>query len=357
MYEYTVDAVENVPEIVSAQAGRLNGGDFEWVFTEEDDASYSVDVELKEALRSYTSKLVSVGGNGDSSSSGNTEETSGSEEASSSETKESEESKETEETKETSESENTEESEAVVEGTYVQNFTTDGMDSDFFEITGNLSTSKGTVTYQGLTLTQCLKIESSTNISFKTTSDAKLTLVFNETFAKNIKIDGNKVAAENGLVTVPLSAGTHTITKGDTANLYYMSVAVEGSEETTESTETEESTETTESTETKESTETTESTETEESTETTESTEETKEPEEESGYKSGKDYIKGGNTAPSEAVKGDVFVRPGANGTGKSFEDPTDLVTALTAVSAGNTIWMEAEMALNWGDQVLVLHM
>ena len=39
MYEYTVDAVENVPEIVSAQAGRLNGGDFEWVFTEEDDAS------------------------------------------------------------------------------------------------------------------------------------------------------------------------------------------------------------------------------------------------------------------------------------------------------------------------------
>lgn len=56
-------------------------------------------------------------------------------------------------------------------GATVHNFTTDGTTSSFFNIQGNLSTSKGTVTYQGLTLT----------------------LVFN-TEGTKVKVDGTKLS-------------------------------------------------------------------------------------------------------------------------------------------------------------------
>lgn len=112
---------------------------------------------------------------------------------------------------------------------YVQNFTTDGKDSDFFSITGNLSTSKGTVSYNGLTLTRCLKMESSTDISFTTDADAVLTLVFNSANSSDVKVDGTKYTLNDGVLTMDIAAGTHTIKKAATANLFYMAVAVEGS--------------------------------------------------------------------------------------------------------------------------------
>ena len=108
-----------------------------------------------------------------------------------------------------------------VTGGQIHNFTTNGKNSSFFTISGNLSTSKGTVTYEGLSLTQCLKIESSTNISFTAPSAGTLTLVFVES-TPNIKIDGTKVAGSNGIITVDVAPGTHTITKADTMNLFYM---------------------------------------------------------------------------------------------------------------------------------------
>lgn len=112
---------------------------------------------------------------------------------------------------------------------YVHNFTTDGKSSDFFCITGNLSTSKGTVSYNGQKLTQCLKMESATSISFTVDTDAKLTLVFNSANSSNIKVDGKKYTYTSDVLTMDLSAGTHTITKANTANLFYMAVTVEGS--------------------------------------------------------------------------------------------------------------------------------
>lgn len=105
---------------------------------------------------------------------------------------------------------------------YVHNFTTDGKASSFYTITGNLSTGKGTVTYNGLTLKQCLKMESSTNITFTAPAAGKLTLVFVES-AGTVKVDGTKKTAANGVLTVDLAAGAHEITKADTANLFYMS--------------------------------------------------------------------------------------------------------------------------------------
>lgn len=104
----------------------------------------------------------------------------------------------------------------------VQNFTASGMTSDFYTITGNLSTSKGTVTYNGLTLKTCLKMESSTKVTFTADKSGKLVLVFNSDCNKKIKIDGKEYTVSNGILEASLSAGSHTITKKDSINLYYM---------------------------------------------------------------------------------------------------------------------------------------
>lgn len=123
----------------------------------------------------------------------------------------------------------------VVSGGYTHNFTENGTSSSFYTITGNLSTSKGTVNYDGKTLTQCLKMESATSVSFSADAKGTLTLVFVEP-AATIKVDGTKYTATNGIVTVDLSAGSHTITKADSANLFYINYAVSGSTPTNPST-------------------------------------------------------------------------------------------------------------------------
>jgi len=106
----------------------------------------------------------------------------------------------------------------------VQNFTTSAKTSAFYTITGNMNSTAGNVTYAGLTLTACLKLESATTITFTTTNASTLTLVFDAGFVKAVKVDGVSYTAVNGIVTVSLSAGNHTISKGDSTNLYYMSV-------------------------------------------------------------------------------------------------------------------------------------
>ena len=115
----------------------------------------------------------------------------------------------------------------------VHNFTTSGANSSFFVISGNLASNKGTVTYNGLTLTQCLKMESSTSIKFTASSKGTLTLVFGES-GKNVKINGKKNASDsNCIVTVDVAAGSVEITKGDTMNLFYMVYTPSGTSETT----------------------------------------------------------------------------------------------------------------------------
>ena len=63
MYSYTPDAPSNVQSKVTTYAGRVNGGDFKWTFTTADDTDYSVNASLKAKITSYTTDLVSVGGN------------------------------------------------------------------------------------------------------------------------------------------------------------------------------------------------------------------------------------------------------------------------------------------------------
>lgn len=110
-----------------------------------------------------------------------------------------------------------------VAGNHIHNFTLNGSESTYYTIVGNLSTGKGTVNYNGLTLTQSLKMESSTSITFTAAADGKLTLVFVEP-AATVNVDGTKyTSGGDGIITVDLKAGAHTITKADTANLFYMS--------------------------------------------------------------------------------------------------------------------------------------
>lgn len=109
-----------------------------------------------------------------------------------------------------------------VVGGYVHDFTANGTASSFYTISGNLSTGKGTVEYAGKTLTQCLKLETATSISFNAANAGSLTLVFAEP-AATVKVDGTKYTSDgSGIITVDLAAGSHTVTKADTASLFYM---------------------------------------------------------------------------------------------------------------------------------------
>ena len=239
--ESAIDNPADVPSIVKSEAGRLAGGDFKWTFDNSvDDASYSLNTALKTALNNYKTSLVSVGGG---STSGESHTHTYGEWVIEKEATETETGlksrtcsvcgdKQTEVIPKKG-STDTPDVPAPSEGSYVQNFTADGKTSNFYAITGNLATNKGTVTYNGLTLTQCLKIESATNIKFTATAKGKLTLVFAEA-SKSIKVNGTKYASDsNGIVSVDVNAGSVEITKGDTMNLFYMVYTPDGTTEET----------------------------------------------------------------------------------------------------------------------------
>jgi len=114
-------------------------------------------------------------------------------------------------------------------GSELHNFTTSGKTSTFYSITGNMNSTPGSVTYNGLTLTERLKIESSTSITYTTTSASTLTLVFDSSFTGTIKVDNVSYTASAGIVTASITAGSHTITKGSVANLFYISTVYSGS--------------------------------------------------------------------------------------------------------------------------------
>jgi hypothetical protein len=94
-----------------------------------------------------------------------------------------------------------------------------------FTITGSYADNKGSAVVNDTTYTDCLKIESSTDISFTTTEAMTLTLYFasGET-GKKVKIDGTDYTTDaNAKVGVSgLATGAHHITKGDSINLFFI---------------------------------------------------------------------------------------------------------------------------------------
>ena len=281
-----IDAPADVPSIVTKYAGRIMGGDFKWTFDNSvDDTSHSLNRPLKDKLNAYKTSLVSVGGGSVSTGEKHvhnyvstvTKKATCAEEGEITYTctatngtcdkktytevipkkahtygewKVVKEATETEEglkshsctvcgAEETASipkkgsTGGTETPEVPTGDSKVHNFTTSDANSSFFVISGNLASNKGTVTYNGLTLTQCLKMESSTSIKFTAPSAGKLTLVFGES-GKNVKINGKKNASDsNCIVTVDVAAGSVEITKGDTMNLFYMVYTPSGTSETT----------------------------------------------------------------------------------------------------------------------------
>ena len=230
MYSYTADSPEVAKEKVVAFAGRENGGDFSWQFNNEvDDADYGVNKALKAALNSYQTKLISVGGGSVAGSGASESSSEASSEAASEASSESASEASSEAASEASSEAASEASSAetqpetpVVETTsYVHNFTASGKESDFFTIEGNLSTSKGSVTYNDKLLTQCLKIESKTSVKFAAPADGQLILVFGDDDS-SIKLDGKAVKESSNVMTLEITAGSHELTKKDVENLFYM---------------------------------------------------------------------------------------------------------------------------------------
>lgn len=113
-------------------------------------------------------------------------------------------------------------------GSEIHNFTTSEKTSTFYAITGNMNSTPGSVTYNGLTLTERLKIESSTTINYTTTNSSTLTLVFDSSFTGTVKVDNVSYTASAGIVTTSIAAGSHSITKGSVANLFYISTVYGG---------------------------------------------------------------------------------------------------------------------------------
>ncbi len=299
--EEDIDDPQDVPSIVTKYAGRMNGGDFDWTFQESDDTNYSVDTALKAKVVNYKSSVLAIGGY-----KGVDVEPSTTEKATESTTKATEATtKATESTTKATESTTEAPTTAPVETTAkVHNFSTDGTSSDFYTISGKLSSNKGTVSYNGLSLDTCLKIESKTKITFTTTAKAELVLVFNQKNSSDIKVDGTVYTLTDGILSLEIEAGSHEITKESTGNLYYMSVSQQSETPTTPVTPTEP---------------------TQPEQPTTPSEPETP-------------------TTPSEPeqTKGDLYVSPSGKSTAAGTQNaPMDLLTAINSISAGYTIWME----------------
>ena len=321
--EEDIDDPQDVPSIVTKYAGRMNGGDFDWTFQESDDTNYSVDTALKAKVVNYKSSVLAIGGykgvdvepsTTEKATESTTEATTKATESTTKATEAT--TKATESTTKATEA-TTKATESTTEATTeapttapaettakVHNFSTDGTSSDFYTISGKLSSNKGTVSYNGLSLDTCLKIESKTKITFTTTDKAELVLVFNQKNSSDIKVDGTVYTLTDGILSLEIEAGSHEITKESTGNLYYMSVSQQSETPTTPVTPTEP---------------------TQPEQPTTPSEPETP-------------------TTPSEPeqTKCDLYVSPSGKSTAAGTQNaPMDLLTAINSISAGYTIWME----------------
>lgn len=223
MYAYAADKAEDVPSIVEGfyGAGRLNHGDIDFVIPDETVVTNGHQQPwpaLASLLDSYTSGVVKVFGESDASGEGGSAEggsTGGSGEGGSTGGS----------TGGTTEGGSTV---TPIEGTVLVTFTDSKPSSSIVTVSGNYATNKGTATIDGTSYSTCVKMESATNISVIVDKKVTMTLYFSSADSKtNAKIEGKKPAEVNAVIdstaktmTVTLDAGSHTITKQDTCNLF-----------------------------------------------------------------------------------------------------------------------------------------
>ena len=214
MYAYAADKAEDVPSIVEGfyGAGRLNHGDIDFAIPDETVVTNGHQQPwpaLASILDAYTSGVVKVFGESNATGEGGSTEggstggsTGGTTEGGSTVT--------------------------PIEGTVLVTFTDSKPSSSIVTVSGNYATNKGTATIDGTSYSTCVKMESATNISVTVDKKVTMTLYFSSADTKtNAKIDGKKPAEVNAVIdstaktmTVTLDAGSHTITKQDTCNLF-----------------------------------------------------------------------------------------------------------------------------------------
>lgn len=223
MYAYAADKAADVPAIVEGfyGAGRLNHGDIDFVIPDETVVTNGHQQPLPalaSILDAYTSGVVKVFGESNAAGEGGTTgggETGGSGEGGSTGGS----------TGGTTEGGSTV---TPIEGTVLVTFTDSKPSSSIVTVSGNYATNKGTATIDGTSYSTCVKMESATNISVTVDKKVTMTLYFSSADSKtNAKIDGKKPAEVNAVIdstaktmTVTLDAGSHTITKQDTCNLF-----------------------------------------------------------------------------------------------------------------------------------------
>lgn len=223
MYAYAADKAEDVPSIVEGfyGAGRLNHGDIDFVIPDETVVTNGHQQPwpaLASILDAYTSGVVKVFGESNAAGEGGTTgggETGGSGEGGSTGGS----------TGGTTEGGSTV---TPIKGTVLVTFTDSKPSSSIVTVSGNYATNKGTATIDGTSYSTCVKMESATNISVTVDKKVTMTLYFSSADTKtNAKIDGKKPAEVNAVIdstaktmTVTLDAGSHTITKQDTCNLF-----------------------------------------------------------------------------------------------------------------------------------------
>lgn len=224
MYAYAADKAEDVPAIEEGfyGAGRLNHGDIDFVIPDETVVTNGHQQPwpaLASLLDAYTSGVVKVFGESNATGEGGSTEDgstggSGSGEGGST----------------GGSTGGTEGGSTVtpIEGTVLVTFTDSKPSSSIVTVSGNYATNKGTATIDGTSYSTCVKMESATNISVTVDKKVTMTLYFSSADTKtNAKIDGKKPAEVNAVIdstaktmTVTLDAGSHTITKQDTCNLF-----------------------------------------------------------------------------------------------------------------------------------------
>lgn len=212
MYSYTPDAAEDVPAVVCGWygAGRMNHGDLQYAFNAYEDSNYGVIDGLKSLIQNYKSPVKKIFGINNASSETGGGEQGGGEQGG-------------------GEQGGGEQGGGTTISADVEcTFMDEAPSSTLFTIiSGNYSTSKGFAKVNGTTYTTCLKMESETSIKFKIEKPMTLTLVFASTeIGKKVKIDSTKYTTDsNATVSVQLAAGEHTITKGDSINLFYIGLS------------------------------------------------------------------------------------------------------------------------------------
>ncbi len=206
LYDYAPDTAEEARDKVIKYAGRMNGGDFKWVFGEGEDSNSEVIPELQQAIINYESQLVLVP------------------------SMEGDEPVVTENPDATPTPTPTATPYIDPSDTISHNFTADGLTSSFFTFsdTCSMSTSYGTVEYKGLSLTRCLKVGTGTAILFTAPADGTATLVFSvEKGKRNIKVNGVKTFGDDltGLLTFEVKAGEeYLLEKQDSSYLFYIEI-------------------------------------------------------------------------------------------------------------------------------------